>query len=327
MYGTFAYKIVRRNICIGVWNIVNRYVPVPICLYSFRKYLYSFSQRGRLWSPLEGASEKRLHDVCGRVRPHRLIQRLITFLACEVLPMSHDEMAEIEASDPSCVAACEPVPAPCDAAKAIRSGTAAPVVPVLKKTVRERKWRKHTILDATWEHPVRPFSGIVAERMKLTPEQILEWRTAWCAYRERMNNIREDECPFIAKHFLIDSWGDVVRENGRFITNTEWGCYTKWLHEAYNAKTTRRKLVNGLALRKMKRSEPAYKHKMQRFADRTTRENVMFGHITGDRWGNPLRLASQEIAKARDGMAKVQETERVSGVLDALREKGWDVRD
>jgi hypothetical protein len=162
--------------------------------------------------------------------------------------------------------------------------------------------------------------------MKLTDDEIAEWRTGWYSYLTRTKHIREEECPFIANHFLIDSWGDAVREKGRLITNTEWGCYAKWMLDAYNAKTTKSRLLGEIQTRKMMRSSPSYQHKLERFADRSTRTNVLFGHITGDRWGNPLLLKSQELANARDGIAKVQD-ERTSGILDALAEKGWEVRD
>ena len=274
--------------------------------------------------PLAEPSVNVLCVVYACVPSARLIQSYISSLAC-MEPMSENDLSrKMGNSDLSCCAACEHTP--CADATAICSGMAAPVVPVLKKSVRERKWREHTILDVSWEHPVHPFSWSLAKRHDLTDDEIVEWRTGWYSYLSRMSkHIREKECPFIAEHFLIDAWGDAVRENGKFITNTEWGCYAKWMLDAYNAKTTRSKLLGEIQTRKMMRSSPSYQHKLERLADRSTRTNVLFGHITGERWGNPLLLKSQELANARDGLAKVQD-ERKSGILDALAEKGWNIR-
>ena len=37
-------------------------------------------------------------------------------------------------------------------------------------------------------HPVRPFSWAIAERYKLTTDEVLAWRESWCAYRNAYNH-------------------------------------------------------------------------------------------------------------------------------------------
>ena len=37
-------------------------------------------------------------------------------------------------------------------------------------------------------HPVRPFSWATVDRYKLTTDDVLAWRNAWCAYRNAYNH-------------------------------------------------------------------------------------------------------------------------------------------
>ena len=37
-------------------------------------------------------------------------------------------------------------------------------------------------------HPVRPFSWAIAEQYALSTDDVLAWRTAWCTYRNYVNN-------------------------------------------------------------------------------------------------------------------------------------------
>ena len=205
---------------------------------------------------------------------------------------------------------------------AVCSGNASPHIPVLKL---KRKQRRDGSWDSEWEHPVKPFSWKLAKRENLSDDEILEWRTAWCSYRKRMNDLKPIDCPFIAKHILCDKHDEpIANGKGGYVISDEWGVYTRWTLRGY---TSRNRKVTDAELRKMKSSEPVYGHKLEKFADASVRNNVMFGHNLGDRWGNPLEIESQLLANAREGPHKLEQQDRISGMLKALSEKGWEVRD
>ena len=202
------------------------------------------------------------------------------------------------------------------------NGDFRPHIPVLIK----RSWKlRNGVHDAVWEHPVKPFTWQEAIRKNLTVDEVVDWRECWASYRKRMANIREGDCPFIVNKFLLDAHRDIVRNNdGSFVLNGEWGAYEKWMLDSYNALITKRNLVNTLEMRKQKSQEPAYARKLERYADRSTRSNVMFGHTLGDRYGNPLKLDESLVGGYESANAKL---ENQQDILDAFAKCGWKVRD
>jgi len=200
-------------------------------------------------------------------------------------------------------------------------GNSRPHIPVLMK----RCWKtRKGVHDAVWEHPVKPFSWIIAERLNLTTSQVVEWRTAWASYLKRMANIRDGDCPFIVNNFLLDSHNNCVRkDDGSFVLIGEWGVYESWMLDGYNALCTKRRLLSDIESRKMRSMEPAYAHKLEKYADRSVRNNVMFGHTLGDRYGNPLNLDANLVGSYESSNAKL---ENQQAILDAFEKCGWGVR-
>ncbi|MAK37973.1 MAG: hypothetical protein CMC15_17570 [Flavobacteriaceae bacterium] len=202
------------------------------------------------------------------------------------------------------------------------NGDFRPHIPVLIKRVWKTRKGVH---DAEWQHPVKPFTWQKAIRDNLSVDEVVEWREAWDSYRKRMANIREGDCPFIVDKCLLDAHRNVVRNSdGSFVLNGEWGVYESWMLDSYNALITKRNLVNSNAMRKEKSQEPAYAGKLERYADRSTRNNVMYGHKLGDRFGNPLKLDPALVGAYESANAKL---ENQQAILDAFVKCGWEVRD